>query len=195
MRTSLLAAVIVLILTGCNAKKSANETKPVTTNDTTAVTATDTSNQNADKSNSAMTEQDFGGVGELTLGMSHAKVLELLGEPGSKSTNEEWGADGLMHQDWLYKSKGVALNMSGEKGQANQEIFSITISSPCAYKTKKNVGIGSSYKEVMAAYEKDIDKANSDNKTITVGSIYGGIIFTFSKDGTADTIFVGAAAE
>ena len=44
-------------------------------------------------------------------------------------------------------------------------------------------------------YEKDIDKSNSNTTTITVGSIYGGIIFTFGKDDKADTIFIGAAAE
>ena len=196
MRSLLIASVIVLIISGCNTKKPPNKVEPVTTNDTTVVASPDTSNnKGVNNSNTDMTQQDYGGVGELTIGLSHSKVIELLGEPASKSKKEEWGADGLMHQDWLYTNKGIVLNMSSEKSQSRQEIFSITISSPCAYKTKKNVGIGSSYKDVMAAYEKDIDKSNSNTTTITVGSIYGGIIFTFGKDDKADTIFIGAAAE
>jgi len=120
--------------------------------------------------------------------------LKLLGEPASKSKAVEWGADGLMHQDWIYKSKGITVNMDKSK-EGTQTIFSITVSSPCTFKTRKNMGIGSTYKEVMAAYEKKIDKTASDNKTITVGSVYGGIIFTFGKDDKADTFFIGAAAE
>ena len=64
---------------------------------------------------------------------------------------------------------------------AEQTIFSITITKPCTFKTKRNIGIGSTYKEVMAAYEKEIDKSATDNKTITVGSVYGGIIFHLVK--------------
>ena len=40
----------------------------------------------------------------------------------------------------------------------------------------------SMYKEVMAAYENDIDKSFTDKATITVGSVYGGIIFSFKND-------------
>jgi hypothetical protein len=58
-----------------------------------------------------------------------------------------------------------------------------------------NMGIGSTYKEVMAAYEKMIDQTNTDNKTITAGSVYGGIIFTFGKEEKVERVFVGAAAE
>ncbi len=195
MKISIVVAAIIVILSGCNSNKSSNETGQVINKDTPAVLPADTSKQGVEKDNSPMTEQDFGGVGELTLGLSHTKILELLGQPGSKSKSEEWGADGLMHQDWVYKDKGIVLNMSNEKGQDKQDVFSITISKPCAYKTKMNVGIGSSFQEIMAAYEKNIDKENTDTKTITVGSVYGGIIFNFGKDAKAEKIFVGAAAE
>ena len=156
--------------------------------------APDSVNKNSSKDSTAVKETDLGGVGELSLGLSQTTITGLLGQPDSKSKAEKWDADGLMHQDWFYKSKGITLNMEGEKNQAELSIFSITITDPCGYKTKKNMGIGSTYKEVMAAYENDIDKSFTDKTSITVGSVYGGIIFSFKND-IAEKIFIGAAAE
>jgi len=195
MRNFWITIVILLILTGCDTKKPAKETETIGLKDTAAILPNDTTNQKVEENNPPMGEPDFGGVGELSLGLSHTKIIALLGQPVSKSKNEEWGADGLLHQDWLYNDKGIALNMSSEKGKPEQYVFSITISSPCTYKTKKNMGIGSTYKEVSAAYDKEIDKTSTDFKSIVVGSVYGGIIFTFGKDDRAESIFIGAAAE
>jgi len=194
MKALLITLTTALFMTGCNSKKSTTETEPMYVKDSSPVIAADTAHP-ATINETAKETPDLGGVGELSLDLNQAKVIELLGQPVSKSKAEEWGADGLIHQDWVYKDKGISLNMSNEKGQAAQVISSITINSPCTYKTKMNVGIGSTYEEVKAAYDKDIDKENTDNKTITVGSVYGGIIFTFDKDGKAATIFVGASAE
>jgi hypothetical protein len=54
--------------------------------------------------------------------------------------------------------------------------------------------IGSSYAEVQEAYKKDIDPEATDKTQITVGSVYGGIIFSFKND-KAEKIFLGAEAE
>jgi hypothetical protein len=193
MKLFLVTASFAFIIASCNSSKSKDEAKPEINKDT-AVTVPDSTTGNTPK-DTADNEADLGGVGDLLLGLSDTKTTELLGQPESKSKAEEWGADGLMHQDWVYKSKGVKLNMDNNTGKDKQTIFSITITSPCTYKTKKNIGIGSTYKEVMTAYEKDVDKSASDNKTITVGSIYGGIIFTFNKKDEVETVFIGAAAE
>lgn len=191
MKILLPVAAIVLLIASCNSNKSGKEADPLVIKDT-AVLAPD-SVTTAVK-DTAATDAGLGGLGELDLGLPAAKTIELLGEPDSKSKAVEWGADGLMHQDWIYKSKGITINMDNSNA-GGQAIFSITASSPCTWKTKKNMGIGSTYKEVLAAYEKEIDKSATDNKTITVGSMYGGIIFTFGKDDKADTVFIGAAAE
>ncbi|MEO7983935.1 MAG: hypothetical protein ABI688_07630 [Bacteroidota bacterium] len=193
MKLFFAALSMALLLTGCKSKKSSDETNPIIKNDSAGTRTPDSVNHTPLK-DTATGETDFGGVGELNLELSQVKVIDQLGQPDSKTKAEEWGADGLMHQDWVYKTKGITLNMSGEKGK-EQTIFSITVAKPCTLKTKMNMGIGSTYQEVKAAYEKHIDKSNTDNKTITVGSLYGGIIFTFGNDGKADTIFIGAAAE
>lgn len=194
MKALLIAFTAAVLIAGCNSKKSTTETEPMYVKDSAVPKMPDTTKTGMTNETGTDTP-DFGGVGELSLDLSQAKVIELLGQPGSKSKAQEWGADGLIHQDWIYKGKGISLNMSNEKGQATQVISSITINSPCTYKTKMNVGIGSMYEEVKAAYNKDIDMENTDDKTITVGSVYGGIIFSFGNDGKAASIFVGAAAE
>ncbi len=183
---------MVLIIAGCNANKSKDEEKPDINKDT-AVAVTDSTTNNATK-DTAANGADLGGVGDLLLGLSDTKAIELLGQPDSKSKAEEWGADGLMHQDWVYKTKGITLNMDNSKGNDKQTIFSFTITSPCTFKTKTNMGIGSTYNEVMAVYANNIDKSFTDKATITVGSVYGGIIFSFKND-KAEKIFIGAAAE
>jgi len=183
---------MALTIAGCNSSKSKDEAKPDINKDT-ALAVPDSTTNNATK-DTAANGADLGGVGDLLLGLSDTKAIELLGQPDSKSKAEEWGADGLMHQDWLYKTKGITLNMDNSKGKDKQTISSITITSPCNFKTKNNMGIGSTYKEVMTAYENNIDKSFTDKATITVGSVYGGIIFSFKND-KAEKIFIGAAAE
>ncbi len=99
-----------------------------------------------------------------------------------------------MTKNWTYSSKGLVLNIAGEKGSANKTIFSINAKEPCSFKTRANMGIGNTYTEVQEAYKRDIDASATDKEQITVGSIYGGIIFTF-KNEKATGVFLGAAAE
>ena len=192
MKLFLITATFAILIASCNSSKLEDEAKPDINKDTTLAVPDSTTNPTS--KDTAASEADLGRVGDLLLGLSDTKAIELLGQPDSKSKAEKWGADGLMHQDWLYKLKGITLNMDNSKGNDKQAIFSITIASPCTLKTKTNMGIGSTYNEVMAAYANNIDKSFTDKATITVGSVYGGIIFSFKND-KAEKIFIGAAAE
>jgi hypothetical protein len=192
MKNILTIAGITIIMISCNAGKKEEEAK--TNKDTAIVAVPDTANQQLQK-NTTSSDADLVAVGDISLGLTQSKLIELLGQPDSKGKSEEWGADGLVHQDWVYKAKGITLNMDQNINLADQTIFSIRITKPCNFKTKRNIGIGSTYKEVMAAYEKEIDKTATDTVTITVGSLYGGIIFNFNKGNKVETVFIGAAAE
>lgn len=193
MKLFLTTAVIAFIIASCNSNKPKEETKPEINKDTAVSVVADTGSTNK-QTGAGVSEPDLGGVGDLVLGLSHTKAIELLGQPGSKDKAVEWGADGMTHQNWFYKAKGISLNMDSNEDMKDQAISSITITSPCTFKTKKNIGIGSTYQEVMAAYEKEVDKSSSDKTKIVVGSIYGGIIIDFKND-KAESIFIGAAAE
>ena len=181
--------IVATVMIACNSSKTSDKEKE-TAKDTTTVAAKDTSTEKVDP---VMTPPT-GAIGGLSLDMSHTKVVEMVGQPDSKSKAEEWGADGLMHQDWTYKSKGITINMSSDKDLTKQVVASITVEGPATIKTEKNIGIGSLYKDVMTAYEKEVDKETSDKTVIVVGSVYGGMIFNFKND-KVEKIFIGAAAE
>ena len=177
MKIYLTAFISLLVITSCNSSKSKEETKQETTNDTVTsvppVLVADTQVVPADTV--VPTGNGWQHIGDLSLGMKASALTELIGKPTSRSKAEEWGADGLMHQDWVYKTKGITLNISSDKSSTGPEVFSITLTSPSTYKTKKNIGIGSTYQEVRDAYSKDIDPTATDKTTITVGSVYGGL--------------------
>jgi hypothetical protein len=139
---------------------------------------------------------DIESFGDIKLGQPYLEMQRVLGAPDTKSPAIEWAADGLMHEDWTWKNKGLVLNMSSDKNNVSgtMVIFTITATALCTFKTKAGMGIGSSYSEVRDAYEKDIDPEATDKTQITVGSVYGGIIFNFKND-KAERVFLGAEAE
>jgi len=143
-----------------------------------------------------MGKVDLENFGPIKLGQLYSEAKKVLGHPDSKSKAIEWGADGLLHEDWTWKSKGLVMNMSSDKTnvEGTLAIFTITAEAPCDFKTKAGLGIGNSYAEVEAAYKKDIDPEATDKTQITVGSVYGGIIFSFKND-KVNSIFLGAQAE
>lgn len=183
-----LLTVILLCALGCNSKKP----DAIKTEKKDSIAATIVPSIKQDSMNIAVGSMES--IGDLSLGLDHTVVIAKLGEPESKSKEEEWGADGLKHQDWIYTNKGLTLNMASWKNPPDQTVFSITVENPSILKTPKNIGIGSSYNEVLKAYDKDIDREMSDKTSVVVGSVYGGVIFNFVNDKVVK-IFVGAAAE
>ncbi len=130
-------------------------------------------------------------IGELKIGLSALKTKELIGEPLERSKAEKWEADGEMHQNWLYTKEGITLEMIGE---VDQLINSISIIAPCKFKTKKQIGIGSSKEEVLKAYNITIDRSGGESDNITVGTVYGGLMFNFENE-KVNSIFIGSSAE
>lgn len=182
MKKYLTIATIILMIISCKSGNSKDNTDK------------DTLKANTITNYDQLKQTDLNYIDDLSLGMTMKEVVGKLGEPETKSAEQEWGADGWIHQDWEYKAKGIFLNMAREKDSSAIEIFSISITNPCQFKTKKNIGIGSTYDEVKTTYAQVIDTTASDENVITVGSLYGGIIFEFENK-KVTKIFVGAAAE
>jgi hypothetical protein len=132
-------------------------------------------------------------IGDLKIGLSNAKTIDLLGEPGDKTKSELWGADGEYHHTLIYNDKGIEIDIVGEN-EAQQKIGMITVTEPCSFKTTKNIGIGNSAESVKTAYSGLINPEFSDSKSIVAGSIYGGLIFKIEADKVKE-IIVGAVAE
>jgi len=132
-------------------------------------------------------------IGNLKIGLSLSKTINLLGEPSDKSKQEQWGSDGDYHQTLTFKERGIEVEMKGKDNQT-QKVDQITAIEPCQLKTKKKIGIGSSVEEVKTAYKRLIDPKASDSKTIVAGSVYGGLIFEI-ESGKVKQIVLGAVAE
>lgn len=188
----LITIIIFATLTACNT----GEKKESSTTDTTD--STSNSQPGSDKTNTA--NQASGKIeierfGELKIGQEAKEVISVIGQPDKKSVPIEWGADGLMHEDWTFASKGLLLNMTSEKNNSDKKsIFSIIATAPCTFKTSAGMGIGNTYDEVEKTYDRFIDRETTDQNQVTVGSIYGGIIFTFTNE-KVSRVFLGAAAE
>ena len=134
-------------------------------------------------------------LGGLRLGLPEKEVLKLLGSPATRGKLVFQEADGNYVQDWHYPDKGIELLMSaGEKKSGVKTIANMTASAPCTFATRKGIKIGDAESAARKAYAEHVDRESSDPGTLVVGSIYGGIIFDFTK-GKVSRIFFGAAAE
>jgi hypothetical protein len=134
-------------------------------------------------------------LGGLRLDLPEKAVLKLLGPPAKRGALVLQEADGNYVQDWHYPDKGIELLMSaGEKKSGAKAIANITASAPCTFATKKGIKIGDAENAARKAYADHVDREMSDPDALVVGSIYGGIIFNFTK-GKVSRIFFGAAAE
>jgi hypothetical protein len=192
MKLYLCIASLAIIVAGC---ESSSDNKPAIDTPKDTITATTMLADSASGNTTFSAKTDLESFGDIKLGQPVAGLIKTLGEPDNKTKAIEWEADGLMHEDWTWKSKGLIINMASEIGNATtMQVFSIKAKAPCTFKTKANIGIGNSYAEVQGAYKKDINAEESNKEQVTVGSIYGGIIFTFRND-KVEAVFLGAAAE
>jgi len=133
--------------------------------------------------------------GELESGLADKAVLAKFGEPESKDGREEEGATGDIVELWHYPKQGVVLTMVSQTMTSAQSVSGITISAPCAFKTKLGIGVGSTRADVSAAYGafKDPEFPAGPEQFIA-GSVYGGMFFDFTKDEVV-SMFMGVGAE
>lgn len=131
-------------------------------------------------------------IGRLNFKMPADEAVKILGEAENKTEPAIWGADGLSHETWDYKTKGIKLDIIEEN--AEKTVNMITITAPCDFKTNRNIGVGSSRKEVIEAYKDDIDNEKSSDDVIVCGSVYGGLVFRISNEKVV-SVFLGASAE
>ncbi|MEW5677244.1 hypothetical protein ABGT15_13095 [Flavobacterium enshiense] len=154
---------------------------------------TDTLSNNNDNSEVGYNIMENESIGKLKYGLSLLEVIELYGKPSEETKSVLWSGDGEYHQTIKYIDDGIELDVIGDPG-TQKKINMITITNPSELKTLKNIGIGSDYINVKNAYKDQISTDFSNDKSIVVGSIYGGLIFTL-KNNKVESIFIGSAAE
>lgn len=133
-------------------------------------------------------------IGFMKMGTGDKEVVATLGKADEKNKITVWGADGKYHQSWIYKSKGIELDLIGDEGK--QILNMIIIKAPCKYETARNIKIGSTREAVLVAYKEEVDTSEGTSKSssVVVGSVFGGIIFGFTDDKVSN-IFLGASTE
>jgi len=141
---------------------------------------------------SLIRDESFGGL-KLDMGIEAFEPLLLCkvekGEPVL------WAGIGEIIQEWNYQDCGVKLQLSTVDPDTPQIVSSIIVRAPSTLRTARNIHIGSTEQEVMAAYADYLDADYSvPGDTLVAGSIYGGLIFTLKND-QVESMFLGAGAE
>lgn len=139
---------------------------------------------------------DAEGLGPLKLGQPAPEVVKHLGEPARRGKKVLQAADGMEVQDWSYPAAGLKLTLASEPGSKEPAtLAAIHAGASCKLATQAGIKAGSTRAEVVKAYAGAEDpESRGEKDSFVVGSIYGGIIFSFSK-GKVSGIFIGAAAE
>lgn len=144
-------------------------------------------------------------IGGIKMGSTETEVglaikRNKLGEP---SKGKEWleEATGVYGQTWTYAESGLSLDMSSEEKGGKKSVGRIILTAPSKMKNSLGIGIGSKKADVVEAYanyksnpEEGEYFSDGDGSRYLVGSIYGGMIFTF-EEGKVSKIFLGAASE
>jgi hypothetical protein len=139
-------------------------------------------------------------LGGIKIGLGEKQLAAILGKSAVKKGKPALeGATGEFVQTWTCAEKGLSIQISsGEKTTGPKRVVGFTAKAKCPLATAKGIKIGSTKEEVLKAYGAFEDKESKDfikPGTFVAGSIYGGIIFSFGKDGKVREIFFGAAAE
>ena len=140
------------------------------------------------------------GFGPLRLNEPETEVRQSLGEPRQRSPMVHIEATGLDVEDWSYPKSGLTLRMASSSGKGGPKyVAAIYAKAKCPFATRRGVMIGSAQADVQKAYagSEELQKhelPGHDVPRFVVGSIFGGIVFEFTR-GKVSGIFYGAYAE
>lgn len=130
-------------------------------------------------------------LGELMLGAKMKDVIARLGPPTSTTAPQEEGATG----DVIVTSTWPGIEIDSAQRHDGAEVVRVNVQAPFAGKTLRGIGIGSTEAEVVTAYLDTSDpRATVAGESFVAGSLFGGLIFSFTE-GRVSSMFLGAAAE
>ena len=132
----LLLLTLIVILIGCkpgSKEKTGNEVN----NDSSVITAPpkDSGTSTQPEPTSQTGKIDIESFGDLKLAQHYKETIKAIGNPDSKSKAVEWGADGLLHEDWTWAGKGLVLNMSSDKTNVDTNSTTTSINSTASITT------------------------------------------------------------
>jgi hypothetical protein len=132
-------------------------------------------------------------IGEIKCGLSREKIESIFGKPYITSVPVISELDGQLYENVEYTQKGISITYL-VKQDSSRVVATYELWDFCNLQTSRNIGFDNSYEEVIKAYKGLINPIGSDSETVVVGSIYGGIVFSFER-GKMIRIFVGESAD
>jgi hypothetical protein len=119
-------------------------------------------------------------IGPLRATMTDKELVAVLGAPRAKQPPVAEAATGAWVSSWTWR--GASALMSGDTNQGPWQARDVSVSAPSSYATKRGIRIGSTRADVERLYPRSLDDQQQDPDTYVVGSIYGGMLFSFTRD-------------
>lgn len=134
-------------------------------------------------------------LADLLPGAVALDVEKKLGRPASKSQPVLEHATGEFASSWSWPS-GESAIMTATKPNALPTLRLLMVTSPSKHKTSRGIGIGSSRKEIEAAYGAAINKELSNAEFVLVGpEMYDGLKLRLDAKGKVTSIALGSDGE
>ena len=139
-------------------------------------------------------------IGGVSRGATTREVTEAFGPPTTIGKPTLSNATGMYEAAWKYPGLRVVFEadprtFSHRLSASNKwRVTSLQVRSLSKFRTSQGVGIGDPKAVVERAYGPWIEKGETSESAIVVGSIYGGLMFQL-KAGVVSGIYLGHIAE
>jgi hypothetical protein len=119
-------------------------------------------------------------IGPLRAKMSDKELIAVLGKPRAKQAPSEEAATGAWVSSWRWAGASALMVADTKQGPWHARDVSVTASA--SYATKRGIHVGSTRAEAERLYPRSPDDQQQDPNVYVVGSVYGGMLFTFEHD-------------
>jgi len=130
-------------------------------------------------------------IGPLHAGMTAKELTAALGAPRAKEPATKEEATGGWFTTWTWRGASALLVANSKTGPWRARDVSVT--APSSYATKRGIRVGSTRVDVERLYPPPPGDSQQDPDTYLVGSVYGGMLFSFANDRVSG-ISIGAFA-
>lgn len=119
-------------------------------------------------------------IGPLHARMTAKELIAVLGAPRAKQPPVNEGATGEWVSTWAWRGASALMVADTKKGPWHARDVSVTALS--SYATKQGIRVGSTRADAERLYPRSPDNPQQDPDTYVVGSVYGGMLFSFARD-------------
>jgi len=119
-------------------------------------------------------------IGPLHVKMTDKELIAVLGKPRSRQKPSEEGATGEWVGSWTWAGASALVVSDTRNGPRTAR--DVSVIAPSTYATKRGIHLGSTRPDVERVYPRSPEDQQQDPDSYVVGSVYGGLLFTFAHD-------------